>query len=198
MHPRKPCRTLLAAGLKVVAYPRGMIYVNMRSSPNSLNDTQVDGHSFTTSASRGIRASFNIGAKPTVLLALSGPNGMAWRLLVGARDGSLTLLSLPNMVLVERLQPHDCEITSLSAHPRNGGTVLLSGDRNGDVCVHGEQIPGGSVKLFSVNGVINAIHCESEYIHVHIGWERQILHWDGTVKGKSYASKQQRITVNAS
>ena len=198
MHSRKPCRTLLAEGLKVVAYPSGMIYVNMRSYPNSLDDKQVDAHSFMTSASRGIRASFNIGAKPTVMLALSGPNGMAWRLLVGAQDGGLTLLSLPNMVLVERLEPHDCEITSLSAHRRSGDTVLLSGDRNGIVCVHGEEFPGGSVKLFSVGGVVNAIHCESEYIHVHMGWKRQILHWDGTVKGKSDSSMQQRITVNAS
>jgi len=189
---------LLAEGLKVVAYPSGMINVNMRSYPNSLDGTQVEAHSFTTSICRGTRASFNIGAKPTVLLALSGPNEIAWRLLVGAGDGSLTLLSLPNMVLIERLQPHDCEITSLSAHRGSDGTVLLSGDSNGIVCVHGEQIPGGSVKLFSVDGAINAIHCESEYIHVHIGWERQILYWDGTVKGKSDASKQQRITVNAS
>lgn len=192
MMSRKPCRTLLAEGLKVVAYPNGMIYVNMQSYPDSHFDT----HSFGASTSPGIRTSFNIAAKPTVLLALAGPNGNAWRLLVGAGDGSLTLLSLPNMVLVKNLQPHDCEVTSLAAQRRSGGTVLLSGDRDGIVFVHGEQIPDGRMKLFSVDGVVDALRCESEYIHVHTGWSRQILHWDGKVKGNSETGMQQRIIAN--
>ena len=197
MLSRKPCRTLLAEGLKVVAYPSGMIYVNMHSHPDSHLYSIFDSRYSRATVSKGMRASYDIGAKPTVLLALAGPNGNAWRLLVGAGDGSPTLLSLPNMVLVENLQPHDCKVTSLAAHRRSGGTVLLSGDCDGIVCVHGEQIPGGRVKLFTVAGVVDALRCETAYIHVHIGWERKILHWDGTVKGKSDATKQQRIIANA-
>jgi hypothetical protein len=84
----------------------------------------------------------------------------------------------------------------LAAQHRSGGTVLLSGDRDGVVFVHGEQIPDGRKKLFSVDGVVDALRCENEYIHVHTGWSRQILRWDGTVKGNSEAGMQQRIIAN--
>ena len=180
MIARKPCRTLIAEGLMIVAYQNGVVESKFSSPTNS----------------KGIRSKYKIDSIPTVLLALTGPDGAAWRILIGDRSGKLTLLSLPHLLLVEEMQNHSQPISCLSAQQRSGGLVILSGHEDGTVMAYGQQLPSGSVQLFQVENTVDALRCESELIHVHSGWERKIVYWDGTPK-QNPGQLQKRLPIVA-
>lgn len=177
MSRRPPCLSLVSSNLLVNAYPDGRLTCKMGSS----------------------KAFTRLSGKATALLALVGPNGEAWRILVGDHKGGLTLLSLPNLVEVHHWRPHEDEITCLNAERRSNGLVLLSGDMVGKVMAHGDQIPGHSLELFSVDGRVGALRSLDERLHVHVGWKRHILHWDGNdaklIEAKT-AFPQSKLALN--
>jgi hypothetical protein len=152
-----PTRDLIAENLKLSAYPSGLL--------KCISGT--------------IRTQIFLPARATVMLALAGPKGDAWRVLIGDDCGGLSLYSLPNLIEVKSWRPHEHPIRSLTAQRRHGGLALLSGDENGGVFIHGEHIPSESLELFNIGGPVSAIRCVGEHIHVNVGWQRHVMHWDG-------------------
>jgi hypothetical protein len=94
------------------------------------------------------------------------------------------------------MQNHSQPISCLSAQQRSGGLVILSGHEDGTVMAYGQQLPSGSVQLFQVENTVDALRCESELIHVHSGWERKIVYWDGSPK-QNPGQLQKRLPIVA-
>lgn len=157
-----PTRDLIAGELKLSAYPSGLLKCKLGL----------------------IRSRVMLPARVTVMLALTGPNGDLWRVFIGDDAGGLALFSLPNLIEVRSWHSHAHPVRSLTAKRRHGGLTLLSGDEAGNIFVHGEHIPSNSLELFNVNGPVSAIRCVEDAIHINVGWDRHILHWNGEKVGE--------------
>lgn len=115
----------------------------------------------------------------TVMLACTGPQDNAFRLVVGDRAGSVHLLSLPELKLVKSTELSKSPISALEIHRPNGGWRLIAGCENGELHALGKGIPGGNLLLFNISSPINLIRSTDEILTIHSGWSREVRHWNG-------------------
>lgn len=143
---------------------------------------------------RGAARQIVLPAAATSMLALVGPQQRANRLLVGDRCGALHVLMLPQMDLLSTHQLGDVPVTALESQSKDDSLRLVVGLQDGRVLVVGDDIPGGVLPLFRVDGPVSLIRCVDEQLHVNCGWERHIRHWNGDHVSSSRPHRQLSLT----
>ncbi len=133
-------------------------------------------------------------AVATSMLALIGPQQRANRLLIGDRSGALRVLMLPQMDLLSTHELGDVPVTALESQPNGDSLRLVAGLQNGQVLSVGDDVPGGVLPLFRVDGPVSLIRCVDGQLHVNCGWERHIRHWNGDHVSSSRPLRQSSLT----
>jgi hypothetical protein len=143
---------------------------------------------------RGTSRQIVLPAAATSMLALVGPQQRANRLLVGDRGGALHVLMLPQMELLSTHQLGDVPVSALESQSKDDSLRLVAGLQDGRVLVVGDDIPGGIMPLFRVDGPVSLIRCVDDQLHVNCGWERHIRHWNGDHVSSSRPHRQLSLT----
>lgn len=135
----------------------------------------------------------HLPATATVLLGLGGPQGHIWRVAVGDRTGAISLLTLPELNLVESWAPHQAPVTALFAESSDTGEMrLISADSDGDVRIVGADLPREGRLLRRLGERITAIRAESDRLILMCGWQRRVFSRVGEQIATPVASKPQR------
>ena len=128
---------------------------------------------------RGREQKIRMAAQATVMLACYGPQKFVFRLLVGDAKGSVHLVSLPELNLIESHELGKTPVTALALHEPGGRKRVIAGLQDGGIYALGEGVPSGSLKLFSLDGSVGLIHSTDEILTVYSGWTREVRHWNG-------------------
>ena len=117
----------------------------------------------------------------TVMLACTGPQDVLFRLIVGDRAGTVHTLTLPELKLLNSVVISPSAVTALEIHRPSDGWRLIAGCKNGEIHALGENIPSGSLKLFSIDSSVGLVRSSGELLTIHSGWSREVRHWNGDV-----------------
>ena len=117
---------------------------------------------------------------PTVLLAIRGPMGRIDTAVVGNTMGEEIVLTLPRLEVVQRFVVKGGSIRAVSL-VNDASMKLLAGTQNGEVWCLDEQGDVREHLLFSIDGPVSSLHCDSGIVHVRSAWIHHMHAWDGTV-----------------
>ena len=117
-------------------------------------------------------------ARASVLLGLMGPMGMIDKIVVGNEYGGINFILLSTMEVIDKFSVGNSEIRSLCSSSMSGESVLV-GCENGSVHMVGKNVPNRVIRLFELDGPASALKIVGQDLHIHQGWERKIVAWDG-------------------
>ena len=119
-----------------------------------------------------------LDAIATVMLVLKGPSSRIETAVVGDSNGGVTLLSLPNLELVDKFTTEGGIVRSMCTVSASE-TSFLAATQGGQVWMVGAHVPNRRIKLFTHNGPITSMRLNQNIIHIQSGWDRANYSMDG-------------------
>ncbi|MFB1005161.1 MAG: hypothetical protein QMC59_01615 [Candidatus Poseidoniaceae archaeon] len=119
-----------------------------------------------------------LDAIATVMLVLKGPSSRIEIAVVGDSNGGVTLLSLPNLELVDKFTTEGGIVRSMCTVSASE-TSFLAATQGGQVWMVGAHVPNRRIKLFTHNGPITSMRLNQSIIHIQSGWDRANYSMDG-------------------
>jgi hypothetical protein len=112
----------------------------------------------------------------TCLLALIGPQGKVWRVAVGDCSGTITLLSIPELNVLECWKLHHAPITALCVDDsRISERGMISGDAEGEIRLIGDDIDSKASLLTRIRSRPTSLRVINDEIIVMSGWKMMTL-----------------------
>jgi WD40 repeat protein len=112
----------------------------------------------------------------TVLLGLGGPQGHIWRVAVGDCNGTVHLLSLPELHRIDGWTGHTAAVTAITADVSDDGDMrLITGDSSGQIRLLHCDSDGEGRLLNEIGERITSIRAERHRLILMSGWQRRIL-----------------------
>ncbi len=119
-----------------------------------------------------------LDAIATVMLVLKGPSSRIETAVIGDSNGGVTLLSLPNLDLVDKFSIEGGIVRSMCTVSASE-TSFLAATQGGQVWMVGAHVPNRRIKLFTHDGPITSMRLHQHTIHIQSGWHRANYSMDG-------------------
>ncbi|MBR96637.1 MAG: hypothetical protein CMA81_07500 [Euryarchaeota archaeon] len=126
----------------------------------------------------GIRRNIKLEFPISTILAVGGANGKCDSIWCGDTRGNISQLSLPMLSVLKKFCLNSSSIRAICA-VSSSSDKILAGTSDGEIWALGKEIPGGSIRLFSIGSAITSMKCSDENIIIQSGWSRYTFDWTG-------------------
>ena len=138
----------------------------------------MDDGTITWTPRKGELKRVRLDSQASVILGLIGPKGRIDRVVVGDNSGTVNIISLPQMTVIDRYVTGKSTIRSLCASSISSECILV-GCEDGRVCLIGQKIPDKVVELFELDGPASAMKVVGQSLHIQQGWKCLTMDWTG-------------------